>query len=299
MDASSLSLADVAPPQVELKPHPVVLPRQATPSFQVPPPAQAKVEQLAAHRNLAEMGIVASAPPLAVSSFFAALLEPGIAVATLVGLTYLSEQTVDVPTRLLAALALLLLFPGRNRFYVAPGKALLELIGAWLTVGTVLLLCGYATDTLRQFDPQILTLWAVATPALQFAATQFGRWIMLGQAEAVGHQYRSLIIGAGPLGAKVGSVLEARRAFGHHVVGYVEDRSAARSDPTAYAQRLGGFDDIPALIRRHKISEVYLTLPLSGQPRLAHLLAELRDSAVSIYFVPDLFAFNVIQGRMR
>jgi putative colanic acid biosynthesis UDP-glucose lipid carrier transferase len=32
---------------------------------------------------------------------------------------------------------------------------------------------------------------------------------------------------------------------------------------------------------------------------MSRLLTELRDAAVTIYFVPDLFAFSVIQGRMR
>jgi putative colanic acid biosynthesis UDP-glucose lipid carrier transferase len=50
-------------------------------------------------------------------------------------------------------------------------------------------------------------------------------------------------------------------------------------------------------VLRNDINVVYLTLPMNRDPRVVALLEGLRDSTVSIYFVPDLFSFNLIQAR--
>jgi putative colanic acid biosynthesis UDP-glucose lipid carrier transferase len=43
---------------------------------------------------------------------------------------------------------------------------------------------------------------------------------------------------------------------------------------------------------------VYIALPLANVPRLSELINALRDTTASVYFVPDAFAFDLIQGRM-
>jgi putative colanic acid biosynthesis UDP-glucose lipid carrier transferase len=62
---------------------------------------------------------------------------------------------------------------------------------------------------------------------------------------------------------------------------------------------LGSFAALPELVRRHKINDVYLTVPVSLHGRTNSLLHGLHDMAVSIFFVPDISGVNVIQGRMR
>jgi len=43
---------------------------------------------------------------------------------------------------------------------------------------------------------------------------------------------------------------------------------------------------------------IYITLPMASQPRILKLLDELCDTTASIYFVPDIFLFDLIQARM-
>jgi putative colanic acid biosynthesis UDP-glucose lipid carrier transferase len=253
----------------------------------------------ASQRELADHAYVASAPPLAVSSFIASLLEPGLAIATLLASTWAYGETIDTPTKLLAAISLLLLFPGQNRFFDRPGRAANGIFLSWLTVVCVMLLCGFATDTLHFFTPEVLVAWAVATPVVQFGLTLIGSAVLRRRALASEDEHRALVIGAGALGAKVADLIASRADYGHHCVGYVEDRAPERCHPNTREQLLGRFDDVLDLVRQHRVREVYLTLPLSMQPRISRLLTELRDAAVTIYFVPDLFAFSVIQGRIR
>src|SRR6185295_6380333 len=61
---------------------------------------------------------------------------------------------------------------------------------------------------------------------------------------------------------------------------------------------LGKFRDLAGYVRGHGIHTIDICLPISAQPRIGALLEELRDTTASIYFVPDLFAFDLIQARV-
>jgi putative colanic acid biosynthesis UDP-glucose lipid carrier transferase len=48
---------------------------------------------------------------------------------------------------------------------------------------------------------------------------------------------------------------------------------------------------------RQAVDIVYITLPMTPHPRIVELLNSLRDSTASIYFVPDLSVFDLVQPR--
>ena len=50
-------------------------------------------------------------------------------------------------------------------------------------------------------------------------------------------------------------------------------------------------------VRRHAIDAIYIALPMSNAPRIEDMLQEFRDSTASVYFVPDIFAFDLVQAR--
>ena len=64
------------------------------------------------------------------------------------------------------------------------------------------------------------------------------------------------------------------------------------------ARVLGKTAEVVEFVLRNDINVVFVTLPMTRDQRVLDLLEGLRDSTVSIYFVPDLFAFNLIQGRV-
>ena len=51
-------------------------------------------------------------------------------------------------------------------------------------------------------------------------------------------------------------------------------------------------------VKRNRVNVIYLSLPMASQPRILHLLDQLRDTTASIYFVPDTFVTALIQGRL-
>jgi putative colanic acid biosynthesis UDP-glucose lipid carrier transferase len=47
----------------------------------------------------------------------------------------------------------------------------------------------------------------------------------------------------------------------------------------------------------NNINTVFISQPISAQPRIRTLLNELQDTTASIYFLPDIYAFDLIQAR--
>jgi putative colanic acid biosynthesis UDP-glucose lipid carrier transferase len=243
-------------------------------------------------------GVFAAGEPQPVRVFIASILEPMIAVVALFAACLITGEEIDRPEQVLAILLLLLCFPGTNRFGDKPGSALLDVCSAWISVLCILALCGYATRSLHLFDRLSLYIWAAMTPALQFLAVQAGRKILRLRATESSLRRPALIVGANGLGARVSQVLRKREIDGYDFIGFVEDRTSDRCDPGTLPHIRGRFDDLPELIQRHRIRDVFVALPLSMQPRIVRMLGSLQDSAVSIHYVPDVFGVSVIQGRM-
>ena len=61
---------------------------------------------------------------------------------------------------------------------------------------------------------------------------------------------------------------------------------------------LGRLRELPDFVKENRIQFIYLSLPMASQPRILHVLDELKDTTASIYFVPDIFVSDLIQARI-
>jgi putative colanic acid biosynthesis UDP-glucose lipid carrier transferase len=63
-------------------------------------------------------------------------------------------------------------------------------------------------------------------------------------------------------------------------------------------QLMGRINELQDYVRKNSIDIIYIALPMTSQPRVLDLLDSLKDTTVSIYFVPDIFVFDLIQARI-
>src|SRR5581483_5328629 len=63
-------------------------------------------------------------------------------------------------------------------------------------------------------------------------------------------------------------------------------------------QLVGHCKDLAEYARGNGVTAIYIALPLANVPRIGEMVRELRDTTASIYFLPDVFAFELIQGRL-
>jgi putative colanic acid biosynthesis UDP-glucose lipid carrier transferase len=86
--------------------------------------------------------------------------------------------------------------------------------------------------------------------------------------------------------------------LGTRVAGYFDDRAPSRLQPIAPRENLGRLSALADYARASRVDVIYIALPMASQPRILKLLEDLRDTTASIYFVPDIFVADLIQGRV-
>ncbi|HZV55268.1 MAG TPA: undecaprenyl-phosphate glucose phosphotransferase, partial [Rhodocyclaceae bacterium] len=113
-----------------------------------------------------------------------------------------------------------------------------------------------------------------------------------------GGDRRAVVAGINERGLSLAARTTGNRVAGIHVVGYFDDRRSERLPDFSPLPLLGRLSELPDFVRRRNIHVIYLALPMTTQARILKLLDELRDTTASIYFVPDYFVTDLIQGRV-
>jgi putative colanic acid biosynthesis UDP-glucose lipid carrier transferase len=237
------------------------------------------------------------APP-SVASAVAALLEPGLALLVLVLCHIAYGEDFVGASSALAMMLLALSFPGINRFRKSAGAVAIDVLLSWAGVLFVLLLVGYASRALRQFNPDMLLAWVVVTPFVQWLAVIGGQALLRHYHAAPDARRPAVIVGAHRIGVRAAAMLESRKADGRDFLGFFDDRAVDRIDAEARSRLLGTLQDLPGFIEAAGVKDVFITLPLTSQPRILSLMEQLQNTTASLHFVPDVFGVSIIQGRL-
>ena len=236
--------------------------------------------------------------PLTVAALVRILLEPFVALGTLAAAASWYQVHTTGPYLILALLVFSLTFPGRAPRSPSPGGIARDVLTDWILMGGLLLMLGWATRTLDAFDERVLVAWITFAPPLVFVAHVLTPLVLPRILSAEGLRRRAVIAGAGDLGRQLAERLRGSPLLGVEVAGFFDDRSAERLEGLPREQFLGSIDHLPEYARKHRVELIYLALPLAAQPRIARLLDQLCDTTASVYVVPDIFLFDLIQARI-
>lgn len=112
---------------------------------------------------------------------------------------------------------------------------------------------------------------------------------------------RVAIVGATRLGGELKRIFIEDESMGLHFVGFYDDRQKIEDGRGVLAEnKLEG--NLQQLIKNAKegaIDIVYITLPLRAEHRIKDLIEQLSDSTVSVYYVPDLFVFDLLRSSLH
>ena len=177
--------------------------------------------------------------------------------------------------------------PG-SRLYTTYSRIVVE----WALVIAILLFLAFAFKVSATFSRLVTVTWFVATPVALLAA--HGLRLRAHSMLAAHHGPRYIIVGANNVGFEL-----FRRLPQKGFLGFFDFRSADRVSQVIDPDKLAGHcKDIASYARTHGVTAIYIALPLSNVPRIGVMISELRDTTASIYFLPDVFAFDMIQGRL-
>jgi putative colanic acid biosysnthesis UDP-glucose lipid carrier transferase len=163
----------------------------------------------------------------------------------------------------------------------------------WASVIALLLFAAFAFKVSADLSRRVLLTWFAVTPLLLSAAHAMrlrAHWFAANGASAPRH----IIVGVNEVGFEL-----ARRLPPNGFMGYFDFRSVDRLASIIEPERLTGHCvDVADYVRSHGVNAVYIALPLCKVPRMSALVNALRDTTASVYFVPDAFAFDLIQSRL-
>ena len=167
----------------------------------------------------------------------------------------------------------------------------------WLAVLAILLAIGYATKFSAYFSRRVLLTWAVLTPA-PLIMVSLGISEMLRRVVASAANARTAVFaGYNDVSVALARRLRDNPQAGIRVAGHFDDRSAERLGVKNEGGLLGGLPDLARYMRANRVDVIFIALPMRHVQRVLDLLEDLRDTTASIYYVPDVFIFDLIQSR--
>lgn len=156
---------------------------------------------------------------------------------------------------------------------------------------------GYVSNAVSVYPRNIIIPWIivslVVTLALILALQLLMRRVVLTRQ----NRRSAVIVGMNQASVQLADRLMQHQELCTNVAGFFDDRSRERLDTVAAYPLLGKLADLVTYVQTHRIEIIFVSLPIRHVRRVMMLLDDLQDSTASIYYVPDVFVFDLIQSR--
>lgn len=232
-------------------------------------------------------------------SVFESIAGPAAFVGSLWALVYHYEGGILPSYLILSTLVFALTFPGQARLQSSPLALTVDIAANWVGIAGLLLLTGYATGYIREFSKHLLITWLWVAPLTELAACIVLRSAAPTLLKLQGPWQRAIIVGMNEQGLALAAKIKDSPYSRIELAGFVDSRGVNRIAATSAHphQLLGNLSDLTSLVQSKHIQLIYLSLPMASQPRILQILDDLKDTTASIYFVPDMFVTDLIQGH--
>jgi putative colanic acid biosysnthesis UDP-glucose lipid carrier transferase len=232
-----------------------------------------------------------------------ALVPAVVAVASLWGTIVFFHIRFDRSSEaiiIVAVLCLVLVTPPREvstQLTSAKLSAVVDVIFRWLLLLGVMLAIGYATKSLDGYPRRIFLTWSVVTPVALIIATLMMQEIMRRFLMNSFDARSAIIAGYNNSSLELARRLQTNPSMGLEVAGFFDDRSTDRLGMEPGAKLVGALSELGEYVKQHRTDVIFIALPIRHVKRVMNLLDDLRDTTASIYYVPDIFVFDLIQAR--
>lgn len=234
------------------------------------------------------------------------LLDGGLILASLIVAIFLTGRGMDSTALALASGWAVLLFQGygslmdlygswrTNSLTAVSGKTVM----VWFWTVATLIVIAFLTKTSASFSRVTTTTWFLLTPLLLIAERTIVR-ALLASLRTGGRNTRTLaFVGKNQQAINLKQQIDVSPWMGFCFVGYFDDREQAREGAESDVCHAGRFSDLIVKARAGEIDYVYITLPMRAESRIVDLVAALSDTTASVYFVPNFFVFDLLQGKL-
>lgn len=233
------------------------------------------------------------------------LLHPVVAVGCLLICLLIYGRPLSGPYFLVAVLAFLasadlldVVEPRRGGERLASLRSFINILLRWMLVVGFIWALLHLSKFSDRFEFRVLAAWAVTTPMALWISENIAQLVLARAGTSVAGFRKAVIIGLTESGLALEKQLNSNPSLRIQVMGYFEDRQAERLMTEGLDRIIGKPSELPEFVKRNRVSVAYVTLPMTRHPRILDLLDALRDSTVSVYFVPNLSDYELVQARL-
>ena len=177
------------------------------------------------------------------------------------------------------------------------GAMSIDVLARWAITLGLLFGLGYITDFDEHYPRRIVLPWVVIAPLLALGVVWLLQVLMRKVVMSRENQRSAVIVGVNIASLQLAERMTTHRELCTQVTGFFDDRSAERLEDMGQYQLLGRLTDLVEYVKQHRIDVIFVALPIRHVQRVMDLLDDLHDSTASIYYVPDVFVFDLIQSR--
>lgn len=177
-------------------------------------------------------------------------------------------------------------------------EALLRMLQAWALTLAIIIAIGFFTKTSDVYSRQVLISWTLLGALAQAAIILGSRAVARLWQNGMQNHLRSVMVGEGWLAEHLLSSINKNAFLPDKIVGIVDTGAQALKLNSAIPT-LGRLEDITSLVKHFKIDRIYLALPLERGAEMVQLQEQLLDQQVDLIWVPDIFAFNLVNPSVR
>ena len=172
-----------------------------------------------------------------------------------------------------------------------------DILFGWAIIVVILMLIGQASGLRYEFSDRVILLWATLAPLalLLSRITAYGLVFNTRKADVI---RSAVIIGSNDPGGALLQRIQSHRNPAVEMLGFFDDRDQSVRPAGLDCAYLGAFGEVGPYLSSHKIKTIFICLPMSATPRTLTLLDVIRDSTASVYFIPDIYTFDLMQARL-
>ena len=150
-----------------------------------------------------------------------------------------------------------------------------------------------------ELSGKALLLWFTVTPVIGLGSRIIFRGFLRALTDRGINTRKFAVVGINELSVEVVRNIEASPELGLKLMGFYDDRPDERlmEIPKDIAGKLGRFDDLVANAKEGNVEVIFISLPMRAEDRIRHIIQELHDTTASVYIVPDLFVFQMLNSR--
>jgi putative colanic acid biosysnthesis UDP-glucose lipid carrier transferase len=179
----------------------------------------------------------------------------------------------------------------------SPAALITGVFVRWSLLCVALIVIGYFSGFGKYVPRRLILPWMLVSPFLASAVLLLLQRIRREVELSITTRRRVAIIGVTDVSLSLAHKLAGFPELNSTVLGFFDDRGHDRLPSLDAFSLIGKLPDVASYCRRENVDVIYISLPIRHVERVMNVLEELKDSTASIYYVPDIFVFDLIQSR--